>query len=72
MSNKNNSELTAAQTSTLILKQVKEEMAAEWLGGRIREALAEPAEPVTLAQFEKNMKAIAEGREKAQEAQTGG
>jgi hypothetical protein len=33
-----------------------------WLEDRIREALAEPAEPVTLAQFGKNMKAIADGR----------
>ena len=33
-----------------------------WLEERIREALAESAEPVTSAQFEKNMKAIADGR----------
>ena len=33
-----------------------------WLEERIREALAEPAEPVTPAQFKKNMKAIADGR----------
>jgi len=33
-----------------------------WLEERIREALAEPAEPVTPAQFEKSMKAIADGR----------
>ena len=33
-----------------------------WLEERIREALAEPAEPATPAQFEKNMKAIADGR----------
>ena len=33
-----------------------------WLEERIREALAERAEPVTPAQFEKNMKAIADGR----------
>ncbi len=33
-----------------------------WLEERIREALAEPAEPVTYAQFEKKMKAIADGR----------
>jgi hypothetical protein len=33
-----------------------------WLEERIREALAEPAEPVTAAQFKKNMKAIADGR----------
>jgi hypothetical protein len=33
-----------------------------WLEERIREALAEPAESVTPAQFEKNMKAIADGR----------
>ncbi len=30
-----------------------------WLEERIREALAERADPVTLVQFEKNMKAIA-------------
>ena len=33
-----------------------------WLEERIREALAEPGEPVTPAQFGKNMKAIADGR----------
>jgi hypothetical protein len=33
-----------------------------WLEERIREALAEPAEPVTPAQFGKRMKAIADGR----------
>ena len=33
-----------------------------WLEERIREALAEPAEPVTPAQFDRNMKAIADGR----------
>ncbi len=33
-----------------------------WLEERIREALAERAEPVTPAQFEKNMKAVADGR----------
>jgi hypothetical protein len=33
-----------------------------WLEERIREALAEPAEPVTPAQLQKNMKAIADGR----------
>ena len=33
-----------------------------WLEERIREALTERAEPVTPAQFEKNMKAIADGR----------
>jgi hypothetical protein len=33
-----------------------------WLEERIREALAEPAEPVTLAQFDRTMKAIADGR----------
>jgi hypothetical protein len=33
-----------------------------WLEERIREALAERAEPVTPAQFEKKMKAIADGR----------
>jgi hypothetical protein len=33
-----------------------------WLEERIREALAERAEPVTPAQFKKNMKAIADGR----------
>ena len=33
-----------------------------WLEERIREALAEPAESVTPAQFEKNMKAVADGR----------
>jgi hypothetical protein len=33
-----------------------------WLEERIREALAEPAKSVTPAQFEKNMKAIADGR----------
>ena len=32
-----------------------------WLEERIREALAERAEPVTPAQFAKNMKAIANG-----------
>lgn len=33
-----------------------------WLEERIREALAERAAPVTLGQFEKAMKAIADGR----------
>ena len=33
-----------------------------WLEERIREALAERAEAVTPAQFQKNMKAIADGR----------
>jgi hypothetical protein len=33
-----------------------------WLEERIREALAESAEPVTPAQFKKSMKAIADGR----------
>jgi hypothetical protein len=33
-----------------------------WLEERIREALAERAQPVTQAQFEKNMKAIVDGR----------
>jgi hypothetical protein len=33
-----------------------------WLEDRIREAFAEPAEAVTLAQFGKNMKVIADGR----------
>ena len=33
-----------------------------WLEERIREALADPAESVTPAQFEKTMKAIADGR----------
>jgi len=33
-----------------------------WLEERIREALAEPAEPVTPAQFDRAMKAIADGR----------
>jgi hypothetical protein len=33
-----------------------------WLEERIREALAEPAGPVTSAQFKKKMKAIADGR----------
>ena len=33
-----------------------------WLEERIREALAEPAEPVTPAQFGRTMKAIADGR----------
>jgi hypothetical protein len=33
-----------------------------WLEERIREALAEAPEPVTPAQFEKRMKAIADGR----------
>jgi hypothetical protein len=33
-----------------------------WLEERIREALAEPWEPVTPAQFKKHMKAIADGR----------
>lgn len=32
-----------------------------WLEERIREALAEPAEPVTAAEFKKTMKAIANG-----------
>ena len=33
-----------------------------WLEERIREALAERAESVTLAQFQKKMKTIADGR----------
>jgi len=33
-----------------------------WLEERIREALADPAEPVTLTEFEQNMKAIANGQ----------
>lgn len=33
-----------------------------WLEERIREALAERAEPVSPAEFAKNMKAIADGR----------
>jgi hypothetical protein len=33
-----------------------------WLEERVREALAERAEPMTPAQFTKNMKAIADGR----------
>lgn len=33
-----------------------------WLEERIREALAEPAEPVTARQFDRTMKAIADGR----------
>ena len=33
-----------------------------WLEERIREALAEPAESVTPAQFDRTMKAIADGR----------
>ena len=33
-----------------------------WLEERIREALLEPAEPQTAAQFDKKMKAIADGR----------
>ena len=33
-----------------------------WLEERIREALAQPAEAVSPAQFKKNMKAIADGR----------
>ena len=33
-----------------------------WLEERIREALAERAESVTAAQFQKKMKAIADGR----------
>ena len=33
-----------------------------WLEERIREALAERAESVTVAQFQKKMKAIADGR----------
>jgi hypothetical protein len=33
-----------------------------WLEERIREALAERAKPVTPTQFEKSMKAIADGR----------
>jgi hypothetical protein len=33
-----------------------------WLEERIREALTEPAEPITIAQFKKTMKAIAHGR----------
>jgi len=32
-----------------------------WLEERIRESFAEPAEPVTPAQFERSMKAIADG-----------
>jgi hypothetical protein len=35
---------------------------ALWLEERIREALAERAEPTTPAQFAKSMKAIADGR----------
>jgi hypothetical protein len=33
-----------------------------WSEERIREALVEPAETVTTEQFQKNMKAIADGR----------
>ena len=33
-----------------------------WLEERIREALAEPAQATTPAQFKKNLKAIADGR----------
>jgi hypothetical protein len=33
-----------------------------WLEERIREALAEPAKPVTPAQFDRTMEAIADGR----------
>jgi len=33
-----------------------------WLEERIREALAERAEPVTPAEFKRNMKVIADGR----------
>jgi hypothetical protein len=33
-----------------------------WLEERIREALTERAEPVSVAQFKKKMKAIADGR----------
>ncbi|PWU15055.1 MAG: hypothetical protein C5B50_16030 [Verrucomicrobia bacterium] len=33
-----------------------------WLEERIREALEEPAEDITVAQFKKKMKAIADGR----------
>jgi hypothetical protein len=33
-----------------------------WLEERIREALAAPAEAVTLAEFRKKIKAIADGR----------
>ena len=33
-----------------------------WLEERIREALSEPAEAITAAQFQKRMKAIADGR----------
>jgi hypothetical protein len=33
-----------------------------WLEKRVREALTEPSEPVTSAQFKKNMKAITDGR----------
>ena len=33
-----------------------------WLEERIREALAEPAETTTGEQFQKNMKAVADGR----------
>jgi hypothetical protein len=33
-----------------------------WLEERFREALVEPAAPVPLAQFDRTMKAIAEGR----------
>jgi len=33
-----------------------------WLEERIREALLQPAQAVTPAQFKKNMKAIADGR----------
>ena len=32
-----------------------------WLEERIREALAEPAETVTVAEFEREMKAVADG-----------
>ena len=33
-----------------------------WLEERIREDLSESAEPITPAQFQKNMKAVADGR----------
>ena len=33
-----------------------------WLEERVREALAEPAEVVTVAQFKNSMKAIVDGR----------
>lgn len=33
-----------------------------WLEERIREALSEPAEPVTLEQFKQSMESLADGR----------